>query len=71
MKCFYSLYSSYIELFSFYPLIGGNDIPMVLFSHVDSWNGLFFYASILAYVALRSMNSRRGGTSSPMSIEKM
>ena len=48
MKCFFSLYSSYFELFSFYPLIGGNDIPMVLFSHVDSWNGLFFYASILA-----------------------
>ena len=28
-------------------------------------------ASMLAYLAFRSMNSRRGGTSSPISIEKM
>ena len=29
------------------------------------------HASMLAYLALASMNSRRGGTSSPMSMEKM
>lgn len=29
------------------------------------------YASILAYLAFRSMNSRRGGTSSPISIENI
>ena len=29
------------------------------------------HRSMFAYVALRSINSRRGGTSSPMSIEKM
>jgi hypothetical protein len=29
------------------------------------------YASMLAYLAFFSMNSRRGGTSSPMSMEKM
>ncbi len=29
------------------------------------------YASILAYLALASMNARRGGTSSPISMEKV
>ncbi len=29
------------------------------------------YASMFAYVALRSMNSRRGATSSPMSMENV
>ena len=32
---------------------------------------IVFYASILAYVALASINSRRGSTSSPISIEKI
>ena len=32
---------------------------------------LIYYASMFAYVALLSMNSLRGPTSSPMSIEKM
>ena len=67
----------YAELrYSLIPVIGMLAIKNR--EYVSAYSRLIFlscevrcYASMLALRALRSMNSRRGATSSPMSIEKM
>ena len=76
--CLFVLLSDFFDKRVYGLLFMGGMLAIKNREYVAAYSRLIFlgcevrcYASMLALRALRSMNSRRGATSSPMSIEKM